>query len=363
MLNPDRWTCDPAIKFGAGSCVKAVAFSANGKYLWSGGNDEVQVWRVEDGRQAATLGVIAPVLCLSVSKDGKWAAAGTSCGVLVWEAETYRPVSGFDSELSERDESGWGVNGVDFSPNLPRFVSASNDKTATIWDLQPRKRAWSFLQNGMVFAAKYSPKGDQIATAAGDSIRVYDSSTHRFLAKFDVIAIPYHNTGLLFPNNHLFSVCHDKIKQFEPSTKSLVSEWLVPDANQHSSIAMSKHGEFIIHSTKHTVSFWDVATHAQLDLIQQPGDINSIAISPDDSLIAVAGEDGKISINRLFCINVSFMSRSIMAFMNTLALRSFFSPSNLMYFYTLHSRNQTFGLTTLRLILGSMTNSCTHMNY
>ena len=70
-----------------------------------------------------------------------------------------------------------------------------------------------------------------------------------------------------------------------------------------------KHGEFIAHSTRRTVTFWDTATHTQLGLIQHLQDIRSIAVLPDDRFLAIGGKDGKITINSLFTITVSILAR------------------------------------------------------
>ena len=53
----------------------------------------VQVWRVEDAKQIATMKA-RNVLCLAVSNDDRWIAAGTSSGdVIVWDTKTYEQVS------------------------------------------------------------------------------------------------------------------------------------------------------------------------------------------------------------------------------------------------------------------------------
>jgi len=118
---------------------------------------------------------------------------------------------------------------------------------------------------------------------------------------------PWYNTGLLWSNNHLIVVFDYKIKQFEASTGSLVSEWPVPGANKYSCIALPKHREFIAYSAERTVMFWDMAIHAQLDVIQHPQDIHSIAFSPDDLFIAIGERDGKLIIESPSRITVSSM--------------------------------------------------------
>jgi hypothetical protein len=73
--------------------------------------------------------------------------------------------------------------------------------------------------------------------------------------KIEVTVAPWNKTGLLWFNNHLFVLSDSKIKQFEASTGSAVSEWPVPDSNNFSCIGLPKHGRFIAYTTRRTVTF------------------------------------------------------------------------------------------------------------
>ena len=307
----------PLIKINGGRDIWAVPFAANGKYLVSGDDKGVRVWHVEDGKQMEIVETDF-VWCLAVSRDGRWIAAGTGWGkVSVWDAKTY------EKAISHGEDRN-GINGVDFSPDSSRLVSASHNGTASIWDIPTRKRVQT-LDHGntrrdyekSVVAARYSPQGDRIATATLFSVRVWDSKDGRLLVTIKVTVTPWYNTGLLWFNNHLFVVSNDKIKQFEASTGSAFSEWPVPDSDEFSCIALPKQGEFIAYSTQRTVTFWDTATHTQLGLFQPPQDILSIAVSPDDRFLAIGGRNGKITINSLcHIITVSILSHLIVVYIN-----------------------------------------------
>ena len=265
------------------------------------------MWRVEDSKQMAALEA-KNVQCLAVSKDGRWIAAGTSEGyVFVWDAKTYRTVF----THWEND-----ILGVDFSPDSTRLVSASK-KAAIVWDIATRKRVHTLEHADLwVRAAKYSPQGDRVATATRESVRLWDGSNGRLLVRIPVTVAPLFNTGLLWFKDHLFVISTNKVKEFESSTGSAVSEWPVADTNDSSCIALPKHGEFIAYSTQRTVTFCDTAIHTQLGLILHLPDIRSIAVSPDDRFLANGGEDGKVTINGLSHIIVSTLSRWIVVHMN-----------------------------------------------
>jgi hypothetical protein len=297
------------IEINGGSYLRAVAFAANGEYLVSGSEDGVRVWGVEDGEEMATVEA-KDVQRLAVSKDGRWIAAGADWGnVIVWDAKTYEKV------ISHREDYNT-INGVDFSPDSSRLISASDNGTASIWDIATRKRVQKLRHSDAVKAAKYSPQGDRIATACKNSVRVWDSNNGRLLVEIEVTVTPWYNKGVLWFNDNLFVVSDGEIKQIEASTGSTVSEWPVPDSKFTSCIALPKHGEFIAYSTQRTVTFWDTATHTELGHFQHSQDISSITVSPDDRFLAVGGREGKITINSLSRFNVSILSRWIVVYMN-----------------------------------------------
>ena len=279
----------------------------------TGDEKGVQMWRVKDGKQVVRMETQRTVLSLAASKNGKWIAAGTYKELVVWDAETHEEVL--------RRLKGNYVRGVDFSPDSTRLVAGTDKKTAIVYDLATGKPVQILLHENCVIAAKYSPRGDRIATATlWGSVRVWDSNNGRLLVDIKVTATPYFNTRLLWFNDHLFVVSDKKIKEFDASTGSKVSEWPVPDTNSLSSIALPKHEQFIAFIAKRTITLWDTSTHNQLDLVQHPEDIRSIAFSPDDRILAIGG-GVKITLSP-----VSTMSCWVISTLNSF-LAPAFSPS------------------------------------
>lgn len=191
---------------------------------------------------------------------------------------------------------------VDFSPDSTRFVSADeNNCTATIWGIAACQIVRTLDHDNWVLSARYSPEGDQIATASFQSVRVWDSNGWLLVD----INVSVSSSCRLhwFGNGHLFVKSHDsEIKQIDASNGSIVSEWLVPHTEPASRLAMPQHRKFIASSAADTITFWDTSTHIQLGLIRQIKEINSIAFSPDDQLLAIAAKDTKI-----FIIDPSFI--------------------------------------------------------
>ena len=265
-----------------------MTFSAYGKYLWTGGKRGVRVWRVEDGKKMTALEA-KDTQCLAVSKDDRSGDVRRLCVC----------VGGKDirtSLLARGDNH--DINGVDFSPDSSRLVSASRNSIAAVWKFATRKQVQMLSHGDAVIAAKYSPQGDRIATATHESVRVWDSNDGRLLVDIPEKVTPCFNTGLLWPNNHLLVVSDGTIKEIEASTGT-VSKRQAPGCDSDSCIALPRHGEFIACSTKDIVRFRDTATHTQLGLVQHPQNIRSIAVSPDDRFLAIGGQDGRVTINSL----------------------------------------------------------------
>lgn len=334
----------PLIEIDTGHHINVIAFTPNGEYLAGGGDEGVQVWRVKDGKQVATMRVECDgVYCVAVSKDSMWIAAGSFDGqVLVWDAATYELI------LAHKTKK-YAIADVDFSPDSTRLVTASSNGTVIIWDIPARRQLRTIDYDGWLVAAKYSPQGDRIATASETHVRVLDGSGQRVLNEIEVGVIPWPR-GLIWSDNHLFVVTnHNKIKRIVASVEPTISEWLVPHTDTSSCLALPRHGKFIAYSSRDTITFWSTSRHTQLDLILHYNYIYSIAFSPDDQLLAIAAEKRKIVIKRLSFVTVRFMS--YLSSITYLHMNK--SP---LILHTSHSRNQKSLLMALRSIHGKMDN-------
>ena len=285
--------------------LRAVTFSANGEYLLSGGRDQnVQVWRVQDGQRVGTIEA-KNVLCLAVSKDGKWIAGGTFWGeVFVWDAETYETVWKHCEDYNN-------ISAVDFSPDSTKLVSGSWNGPATIRDVARGEKIRTLQHKEWVTAAKFSSNGDRIVTATHGSVQVWNSKDGHLLVDIPVTVSSGYNNGLVWFNNHIFVVFDNTITQLDASTGSTVSEWPVPDSDVYSCscIAIPRHGKFIVYSTRRSVTFWDTSTHMQIGLVEHTEHIRSISLSPGDRSLAIGGEHGTITIKSQSRPTVSIVSR------------------------------------------------------
>lgn len=146
------------------------------------------------------------------------------------------------------------------SPDGKRFVTGSVDKTAKIWDIETGACIATLPDHGhVVESVAFSPDGALIATASGDpraargALRIFDART---------------GEGL-----HAIETNDDVLVE----------------------VHFSHDGTFVLTRARNgTVSLWDSATGARLQMFHPEAPIIRVALSPDDTLLAVTS--GKTAV-------------------------------------------------------------------
>jgi WD40 repeat protein len=151
----------------------AVAFTPDGKLLFSTGNDSViRGWDPATGRQVREArGLESGVHALAVSPDGKLlAGAGfRTSDLLLWDTATgkeFRRLGGHRT---------W-VSGVAFAPRGDRLVSG-DEAAARVWDVATGKVLHTFDVKGYVSTVAYSPDGRLVAAGSNLTAFVWDAET------------------------------------------------------------------------------------------------------------------------------------------------------------------------------------------
>jgi WD40 repeat protein/tRNA A-37 threonylcarbamoyl transferase component Bud32 len=164
---------------GDGDEQRAVAFSADGRFLaWGGLSGTLSVVRAEAGDAVATLPVGAGVQALGVGRDFAPLVSGDRNGnVTLWDLQTRRKLSQW--RASER----W-LLAVAVTEDGSRIASAAEDGVVKIWDTKQRKLLHTLSgHRGKVFALDFAKKGALLASAGEDrSIRLWDAYAGKALA-------------------------------------------------------------------------------------------------------------------------------------------------------------------------------------
>ncbi|MDD5168593.1 MAG: caspase family protein [Syntrophales bacterium] len=165
------------VQLGHASAVTAMAVSPDGRYLFSGGADNVmKQWDMVSGREMKTFkGHTEQINAIAISRDGKHvASAGRDDSIIIWDTETGRPVRTF------RD--GNSVEAVTFSPEGD-VVTGNYSGRVKIWTIPTgshRELTWDVsAPNSGVIGLKLLPAGKQLLIARKSGFKIMDIQANR----------------------------------------------------------------------------------------------------------------------------------------------------------------------------------------
>jgi WD40 repeat protein/serine/threonine protein kinase len=157
--------------------VRTIAFSPDGKSVASGGQDNMIVLSdVASGKELRQLrGHASHVNSVAYSPDGAWVlSGGRDAQIKLWNPAGHSETLALAADHNEIPDS---VLSARFSRDGKEIVTASHDRTASLWDATTLvRRQWfheghDFLASSAVFFAD----GTRLATGAGDgTVRMWD---------------------------------------------------------------------------------------------------------------------------------------------------------------------------------------------
>ncbi len=174
---------------GHSAPVRSVAFSADGQFLLTGGDDNtVRIWETSSGRPHALLrGHSRPVQSCAFSPDGRQVVSvGQEGQIKLWNILDYREMLAVHGRvLAGHDDA---ILAAAFSRDGSHIVTASRDHTARIFEaatgkpLHVLREGHEFLTSKAIYC-----NGDKwLLTAAGDnSVRIWDAARGTQLCSLD----------------------------------------------------------------------------------------------------------------------------------------------------------------------------------
>lgn len=197
--------------------------------------------------------------------------------------------------LSEPFGPAYGLSTASFSPDGRFVVTASQDHTAIVWDVNTLSRVHDLPHRDMVFSANFSPDGSQIVTGCLDGwAYVWDASTGRKL-----FALGPYSGGVSFADfsrdGRLIAVTGygGDTGVWQAATAQALplrfphNTWVVY-------ASFSPDGErLVVASTDHKARVWDLTTGKRVFPDLKHDDVvRSAEYSPDGRLILTASFDG-----------------------------------------------------------------------
>ncbi len=236
--------------------VNAVAISANGKYLLSGGWDHtLKVWDVrkviETPESANQQDHFSSVNAVAITPDAKHAiSASRDNNVKIWRLADANVIH----TLKGHQDVVWAIA---VAPDGRHVVSASWDHTLKVWDIVEGKEIYTLKgHDGPVSSVAVSPDGSRIVSASRDkTLKIWNL-----------------NSGTLL---HTLTGHRDCV-------------W---------SITITQDGHFIASgSWDRTVRIWDLQTGAHIrTLDKHPHGVTSVVATPDNEhLVSTAGYSQRI---------------------------------------------------------------------
>jgi len=297
--------------------MECAALSSDGRLVATGHWDcTVRVWNLVSGEQVRCLrGHTDTVVSVAFSRAGRKIVSGaTDNTIRVWDAARGTEII-LRPDNPQIDDV---VAAIAISPEGRFIASGSQDRTPLrVWDATTGALLRCLRGHGTtVTGLAFSPRGDLLASAAGDSVRLWDARTaheprqlqgHQAIYLAEIAFSPDGNRFVsTLHDMHVWDVvsgasiwCHRKVDEsvelatFSPNGSRVVA---VTIAIERYVDEKGRNGHRW-NPVDGTVRLWDAATGAELGSFRLPKQrASALALSPDARRVAVALSDHTVRI-------------------------------------------------------------------
>ena len=159
------------------------------------------------------------------------------------------------------------VLSAEFSRDSKRIVTVSANNTVSVWDIKTEAFVTSVQHENMINSAKFSPDGSMIVTASNDkTAKVWDAKTGILLASLE-------HESFVF------------LAEFSPDSRQIVTA-------SRGHIKLYEHEKVDRDSHDHMVKLWNLSARADISTVAHQKNVVSARFSTNNDQIVTASWDG-----------------------------------------------------------------------
>jgi len=281
---------------GNNEAVRAVAITADGRYVISGSDDNtLRVWDLATGETKTTLrGHSSSVFAVAVTSDGRYVVSGSNDHMLrVWDLATGETKTTLRGHKSS-------VFAVAVAPDGRHVVSGSDDKTLRLWDLETGQalRTLEGHREG-VRAVAIMADGRYVISGSDDkTLRLWDLGTGQALRTLEGHREAVRAAAITANGRYVISGSDDKtLKVSELATGKTVTT-LQGHTNSVNAVAITPDGRHVVSgSSDRTLRVWSwVTAETAMTLLGHSSSVTAMAVAPDGRHVVSASADRTLRV-------------------------------------------------------------------
>lgn len=285
------------VQTGAADVV-SLAFSQDSRILAAGTTSgTTKLWNAATGEELNTLsGGTQRINSISFSPDRRTVATGGYDNLItLWDLSTAKQLLTLNSDA-------YGINSIAFSPDQNVLGSGGDDRTVKLWSIATGEIIRTLIHTDEVKSISFSPDGKTIAGSAAESTKLWSTTTGKELKTIDNFDLPvFFAEGNMIAGRRMEQAANQAITfsvdilnvTTGRKVRTLEGRYTEP----FNLIALSKDNKLLAVGGEDSeiITVWEVSTGRILHRFSgHETSIKALTFSPDNRMLASAGADGTV---------------------------------------------------------------------